>query len=446
MINKNLNAREICLKSLVNYEKDKKYSNLELNAAVEKYNLNDLDKSFFTKLFYGVIEKKLTLDYYIKNICDKNKKIDLEILAILRMGLYQILYMDKVPDSAACDESVKLAKKFNSKNIKIGGFVNAVLRNFIRNKEEYLNNIDKINDLYKRLEIKYSCSSDIIKTWIDSYGFEITEKILENNQEKQDLTIAVNSLKISRDEYFNKLIKKNTEIIAEKTELSPEGIIISGDISVKNLYGYDDGLFFVQDEASQICAFETNAKPGDLIIDCCAAPGGKSFFMAQMMKNTGKIICFDLHKNKLDLINNYAKRLGINIIETYEHDATLKFDQKPPFERGAGGIADVVLCDVPCSGLGVINKKPEIKYKKPDEISKLPELQYNILSACFDYVKLGGILIYSTCTLNKKENEEIVEKFLNENKNFELIKTKTFFPFERKIDGFFLAKMKRINV
>ena len=448
-----INAREACLKSLVNYEKDKKYSNIELNDSVEKYNFNDLDRSFFTKLFYGVIEKKLTLDYYIKILCDKNQKIDIEILIILRMGLYQILYMDKVPDNATCDESVGLAKKSKPKNIKIGGFVNAVLRNFIRNKDEILGNIDKINDFYKHLEIKYSCSSDIIKIWGESYGREICEKLLEASQKQSKLTITVNSLKISRDCYLDKLLALN--INAEKTGISPLGIIINDDIPVKNLYGYDAGLFFVQDEASQICATETNAKPGDLIVDCCAAPGGKSFFMAQMMQNNGRIICFDVHENKLKLIKDSAKRLGIDIIETYEHDSTkpLSALPPPPFKRGLVGDgvldvpqADVVLCDVPCSGFGVINKKPEIKYKTIDEISELPKLQFNILSTCSNYVKPGGTLIYSTCTLNKKENEEVAEKFLNENRNFKCENIKTFFPFERKIDGFFLVKMKRIGV
>jgi len=437
VINRSINVREICLNSLVNYEKNKKYSNIELNETIEKYDFNDLDKSFFTKLFYGIIEKKLTLDYYIKYICDKNKKIDSEILNVLRMGLYQIIYMDKIPDNAACDESVKLAKKSNPNNNKIGGFVNAVLRNFIRNKDEIIESIDKINDLFKRLEIKYSCSSDIIKIWIDSYGRETAEKLLETSREKSGLTITVNGLKISRDEYIKKLIEQNPEIITEKTETSDLGIYIYNDIPVKKLYGYHEGLFFVQDEASQICAFETNAKPGDLVTDCCAAPGGKSFYMAQMMNNTGKIICFDLHEKKLNLIKISAERLGIDIIETYEHDSTIKFDNLQ---------ADVVLCDVPCSGLGVINKKPEIKYKTLDEISKLPELQYNILSVCANYVKPGGILVYSTCTLNKKENEETTEKFLNQNQKFECINIKTFFPFERKNDGFFLVKFRRIDI
>ena len=418
-------AREACLNSLVRFEKEKKYSNIELNNCIEKYNLSELDRKFFTKLFYGVIEKKLTLDFYIGNLSEKKNK-DPFVVNILRLGLYQILYMDKIPESAVCDESVKLAK--NLKNIKAAGYINAVLRNFLRKREELEDKLNKLNDL----EIKYSCSSDIIRIWTESYGKQTAEKILEASAKKQGFTITVNSLKISRDEYAE-------HIDAEYKKINGYGVNILEDLPVKNLYGYHEGLFFVQDEASQICAEKTDAAPGDLIVDCCAAPGGKSFFMAQMMQNKGKIICLDIHKNKLKLINNSAKNLGIDIIETYECDAALKLEK---LEKSA----NAVLCDVPCSGLGVIGKKPEIKYKTLNEISRLPDLQYKILSTCANYVKPGGVLIYSTCTLNKKENEEITEKFLDTNKCFEQTYSHTFFPFERNIDGFFLAKMKRTGI
>ncbi|MCL2096129.1 MAG: 16S rRNA (cytosine(967)-C(5))-methyltransferase RsmB [Oscillospiraceae bacterium] len=428
----NINVREACLKSLVDYGKNQKYSNIELNSALNKYNFDDLNRSFFTKLFYGVIEKKLTLDFYIDALSHKKNK-DPRVLNILRMGLYQFIYMDKVPDGAACGESVNLAKKL--KNQQAAGYINAILRNFLRNREELEEKLNRLNNL----EIKYSCSSDIIKIWEESYGLETAEKILKSSVENCGMTLAANALKISAEDYFDKLNNNNIEV--ERTEISPHGIIIKDNIPVKKIYGFEEGLFFVQDEASQICALETGAKPGDLVFDCCAAPGGKSFFIAgNMMKNKGAIICLDIHGNKLGLINSSAKRLGIDIIETYEQDVSVKFNK---FNINS---ADVVLCDVPCSGLGVISKKPEIKYKSIGEISKLPKVQFEILSECSNYVKPGGTLVYSTCTLNKKENEEIIEKFLGTNKNFECINIKTFFPFERKIDGFFLAKMKRIGV
>jgi 16S rRNA (cytosine967-C5)-methyltransferase len=208
-------------------------------------------------------------------------------------------------------------------------------------------------------------------------------------------------------------------------------------LPIKSLYGFKEGLFFVQDGASQICALELEAKPGDLILDVCAAPGGKSLFIGQAVKNSGRIIALDLHKKKLSLIENSAKRLGIDIIETYEHDSSTQIP-----EHILDSKADCVLCDVPCSGLGVIAKKPEIKYKPLEDILKLPDLQYKILANCAEYLKPGGILVYSTCTLNKKENEDIVYKFLQKNDRFKLEHIKTFFPFERKTDGFFLAKMR----
>ena len=429
--------------SLVKYSKNKVYSNIELNAALIKNNFDERDKIFFTRLFYGVIEKIITLDYYISKISDKTiKKLDIYTLNILRMGIYQLEYMDRVPNNAACNESVNLAKKYS---VNSAGFVNAVLRNYIRRKNEIHKSIDYLDEI-SGLEVKYSCSADIIKLWIEQYGVETTEKLLESSAVVPDTTVTINSLKISRDEYTAK-ISQESELI--KTKISPYGLTFLNDISIKNLYGFDGGLCYVQDEASQICALETQAKEGDFVIDCCAAPGGKSFYMSQMMNNKGKIISLDLHKNKLKLIENSAKRLGIDIIEAREHNSQEILSEY--LQR-----ADIVLCDVPCSGFGVINKKPEIKYKTADDISELPRVQLKILTACSAYVKENGLLIYSTCTLNKTENEDIIEMFLEKNKNFKCVdfvnissKTagiKTFFPFENKIDGFFLAKMKRFSV
>ena len=243
-----MSAREACLDSLVNFEKNKSYSNLELNRAIEKNNLNDLDKAFFTRLFYGVIERKLTLDYYINNLIKKNK--DIYLLNILRMGLYQIIYMEKVPDNAACSESVELAKSL--KNKQAAGFVNAVLRNFIRNREELDHRLNSVNNL----EIKYSCNYDIINIWRESYGEQTAEKILKASS-PAGFAVTVNSLKITREAYINKL----EELGVKCEKISECGVYIFEDMPVRKLYGFDEGLFFVQDEASQICAFELGAEP-----------------------------------------------------------------------------------------------------------------------------------------------------------------------------------------
>ena len=432
MAEKNLSAREACLNSLVNFEKNKSYSNTELSNALDRHKFNDLDRAFFTRLFYGVIERKLTLDFYINCLAEKNK--DARVLNILRMGLYQILYMEKVPDNAACNESVELAKKLKNKHAP--GFVNAVLRNFLRRREELERQLDSLNNL----EIKYSCNYDIINVWKESYGSAVAEKILKAGDAASGFAVTVNGLKIARDEYFEKLVSLGVK--CEK--ISEYSVYIFEDMPVKSLYGFNEGLFFVQDEASQICALELGAKQGDLILDACAAPGGKSLFIAQSVKNKGRIVALDLHKYKLGLIENSAKRLGVNIIETHEHDSTGKIP-----ESILSAKADCILCDVPCSGLGVTAKKPEIKYKSLESIVKLPDLQYEILANCAASLKPGGVLVYSTCTLNKRENEDIVYKFLEKNSGFKLENMKTFFPFERvarKIDGFFLAKMRLNSV
>ena len=407
-----------------------------------KNNFDERDKIFFTRLFYGVIEKIITLDYYISKVSDRNiNNFDMHTLNIIRIGIYQLEYMDRVPDNAACNESVNLAKKYSGKS---AGFVNAVLRNYIRRRDNIHKSIDYLDEV-SGLEIKYSCSADIIKLWIAQYGKEITEKLLENSAVVPDTTVTVNSLKITRDEYIEKLGKSHLL----KTEISPYGVTLLKDMSVKNLYGFGDGLCYMQDEASQICALETGVKSGDTVIDCCAAPGGKSFYMAQMMNNKGRIISLDLHKNKLKLIENSAKRLGIDIIETREHNSQEILNEYI-------NKADVVLCDVPCSGFGVIGKKPEIKYKSADEIAALPEIQLKILTSCSSYVKENGLLVYSTCTLNKIENEAVIDRFLEKNRGFKCVDfvnisglqpgIKTFFPFEGKIDGFFLAKIRRFGV
>jgi len=417
------------LDALIRFEKNKSYSNLELSGAIDRHNFSDLDRAFFTHLFYGVIERKLTLDFYINLLVAINK--DVRTSNILRMGFYQVLYMEKVPDSAACNESVELAKKLKNKHAP--GFVNAVMRNFLRRRWELERKFDNANNL----EIKYSCNRDIIDIWKESYSQQTAEKILEASvNSPPGFAVTVNTVKISRDAYLGKL----TELGIKCEKISDYGVYVFDELPIKNLYGFDEGFFFAQDEASQICALDIGADPGDLILDVCAVPGGKSLFVAQSIQNHGRIISLDLHKNKLNLIKKSAERLGIDIIESYAHDATQPIPTDILDEK-----ADRIICDVPCSGLGVVAKKPEIKYKSIDSFAHLPELQYKILANCAGYLKPGGVLVYSTCTLNKKENEDIVHRFLEANNNFSLENMKTFFPFdrvERKIDGFFLAKMR----
>jgi len=401
-------VRSAALISLERIEKSKKYSNLEIDAAIKKYNFTEIDRAFFTVLVYGVIERKITLDYFISQFSNKPvNKIDATVMQILRLGLYQIMFMDKVPNSAACNESVKLCRMHGYTSA--AGFVNAILRQACRNEFVYPN-----------LSVKYSCPEWLCSMWTEQFGAEKTELLLENINTTPDIALRVNTLKITRDELLGRLNGK-------EIKLSPYGIKIPKLIELED-------LCFVQDEASQLCCIMSGAKEGDIVIDACAAPGGKSFSCALQMNNRGRVISCDIHK--LSLIQKTAKSLGIEIIETFQTDSTVF---NPDFEK----IADLVICDVPCSGLGVIAKKPEIRYKTEEEISQLPELQYAILNNCSRYVKDGGRLIYSTCTLNKAENEEVVKKFLKANPGFKMSDERTLFPIDDNTDGFFIALLTK---
>ena len=399
-------VRSAALISLERIEKSKKYSNLEIDAAIKKYNFTDIDRSFFTVLVYGVIQRRITLDYFIAQFSNKPmNKIDLTVLQILRLGLYQIMFMDKVPNSAACDESVKLCRM--NGYTSASGFVNAILRNACRNEL-----------IYPNLSVKHSCPEWLCMMWTEQFGTETAEKLLECINIPPDITLRVNTLKITRD-----------EIKGKKTEVSPFGIKV---VTIPEF----DGSFFIQDEASQLCCLMSGAKEGETVIDVCASPGGKSFSCAMQMNNKGRIISCDLHK--LSLVDKTAELLGIKIIETRQIDGTV-------FNHEFENIADLVLCDVPCSGLGVIAKKPEIRYKTEDEISTLPALQYSILNNSSRYVKDGGRVVYSTCTLNIAENENVVKRFMESHGNFTILEERTLLPCYDNTDGFYIAVLTKRN-
>lgn len=424
-----INVREAAYISLSRCESGGKFSNIELDSAINKYGFRGADKSFFTTLVYGVIERKITLDYVIGRFSKTPvNKIESKLLHILRLGAYQILFLDRTPDSAACNESVELAKKYTHKGT--AGFVNGVLRNISRNKMSVP--MPK-EDTDEYLCIKYSVPMYLIELWTSQYGREKTDNILKAINNPPKITLRVNTLKISREELIS--ILKEMNIDCESTPYSPNGIILKDSTAVSDITPLEDGLCYVQDEASQLCSSYLNAEAGELVIDTCSCPGGKSFGICMDMKNEGKVYSFDLHKSKLSLINRGADKLGISIINTEVHNGT-----EPKNELITK--ADRVLCDVPCSGLGVIAKKPDLRHKDYSDIKKLPEIQYKILKASSSYLKKGGTLVYSTCTLNKEENENVISRFLSENTGFSLSgETKTFFPDEGSNDGFFMAKI-----
>ncbi|MBO5006898.1 MAG: 16S rRNA (cytosine(967)-C(5))-methyltransferase RsmB [Clostridia bacterium] len=434
-----MNAREAAYNALLRHENNSSYSNIELDATIKKYGLEGVERSFCTALFYGVIERAITLDYYISLLSDR-KDIDTNVRVILRMGLYQIIYMDKVPDSAAVNESVSLARRFWARK-NSEGFINAILRSYLREKDK-LSLPDKKKDPIKHISVKYSIPEWLCAMFCENYGADTAEKIFDEFNKVPALTLRVNTLKTTRESLMERLSAAG--IKATPTKNAPNGLLLAGGTPYSALEAFE-GEFFVQNEASQICVEVLGAKEGETILDACACPGGKSFGISINMKNEGAVHSCDLHKNKLSLIERGANSLGISIIETMERNAAKEDVRGVKYDR--------ILCDVPCSGLGVIAQKPDIKRKNPADIERLPTVQAAILCESAKHLKSGGVLVYSTCTLNPRENADVVDAFLAENKDFSLVPFEVggvrsdgkaeLFPHIHKTNGFFIAKMKK---
>lgn len=434
-----MSVRKIALDILTKWESSGQYSNIALDSALKKNELSSPDRGLLTTLSYGVIEKKITLDYIIDRLARTPEKIDAEVRNILRMGLYQLIFLDKIPAHAAVNESVSL-----SKGRSASSFVNAILRAYLRKRDE-IAFPDKNDDLALYLSVKYSFSKQICEKLADIYGKEEAEAYLAALSSPPPPTLRVNTQKTSREALLEKLEKSN--VSAMPCVHSEFGISLTSSAPISMLPGFDEGEFYVQDEASHICIKALAPKKGEKLLDSCSCPGGKSFSAAIEMENAGELCSFDLHKNKLSLIESGARRLGIDIIKTKEQDGRKYL---PEYEE----YFDRVLCDVPCSGLGVMAKKPEIRYKDMDAVRALPEIQYAILANCSRYLKRGGILVYSTCTVLKEENEDIISRFLESHENFERVDFSvgelhskdgmlTLLPQHHGTDGFFIAKLQK---
>lgn len=413
------NVRKLAFDSLKKCEKDGKYSNLEVSSLIVRSDLDPRDKGLFTALVYGVIEKRITLDALISAFSEKPlHKLDRDVVIALRLAIYQLVFMDRIPPHAAINESVELVKATSHK--ASAPFVNAVLRTALKNKEHFLEILEKSGK-----SAVYSVPEWIIELWERGYGEEKTKALLEGFMSNPPVTLRVNTLKIKREELLERLSDK-----AEPHATAPDILVLKGG-SVEELEGFREGLFFVQGTSSYTAVRALSPKSGERVIDVCACPGGKSFSAAIEMGNRGELFSFDLHKNKLSLIDKGALRLGIDIIKSDENNAN------SPREELLG-TADKVICDVPCSGLGIIAKKPDIKYKDKKEIERLPEIQKSILTNSVKYLKSGGRLLYSTCTLNPDENERVTDAFLEENQGFRRVgKPTTIFPEGDFEDGFF---------
>ena len=419
------NGRKLAVKALLKINTDFAYSNITLNSLFAESDANSMDKALATALVYGVLDRKITIDYVLsKFLKTPLKKVAPFTKEVLRTAVYQIMFMDKIPNSAAVDEAVKLVKA--SKESRNSGFVNAVLRNILR-AETLLPQGDSLADL----SIIYSCPKEIIESFINDYGLENAKCLLEESLKSADITVRVNTVKTNVEDF-----EKEIGVETLKTDIDGGLILKSGiDVGKNNLY--NDGLFYVQDLASQKAVSVLNPKPNSRVLDMCAAPGGKSFTMALFMQNKGEIVSCDLYPQRVELIEKSAKRLGLSIIKTKVSDATV-YDQNL-------GEFDYILCDAPCSGLGVIRRKPDIKYKAFEEFDSLCEIQLKILKNAVKYLKKGGKLLYSTCTLRKKENEDIVNAFLNENKDFKCEYSHTFMPHTDGTDGFYCALLTNKN-
>lgn len=414
-------------------EKSGQYSNIALDHALLSSGLDTSDRALTATLVYGVIERKITLDYYISMLSSRPvSEIEPSVLMAVRMGIYQLEYLDRIPAHAAINESVALCPA------KSRGFVNAILRSFVRERKK-LTLPERSDGTVKYLSVSYSVGEELCKRFLDIFGEEKTENILKATLQTPPLTLRVNTLKIDREQLITKL--GNT---AKPSRFSPVGITTSGHVT--ELYGFDEGLFFIQDEASQLCTAALGAREGETVIDACSCPGSKSFGTAIDMNNKGSVLSFDLHGNKLSLVESSAARLGINIIRTGVRDGKI-------FDSSLEKSADRVLCDVPCSGFGVIAKKPELRYKDPGESKGLCDIQLDILKNNSRYVRSGGVLVYSTCTLLPEENEGNIRRFLESNSDFEPEAFRagslecdgmmTLTPDVHGTDGFFICRMRR---
>ena len=419
-----MNPRQLAVKALIKVTSEGAYSNLVLNSLLKENKLTPEDKALATAIFYGTLDRLVTIDFYLKKLIKTPlKKLKPYTLAVLRTAVYQIKYMSKIPDSAAVNVAVKMLK--TSKEGFNASFVNGVLRNLIRTEIE----LPTGNSIYD-ISVGYSCPQWIVSILIRDYGTDFTRAFLENALLSPPIFIRVNTLKTSAEKLLTGFAEK--KISAEK--ISDTALLIKPDGSVEELEEYKNGLFFVQDLSCQKAIELLDIKENSTVLDLCAAPGGKSFNAAISAKE-GRVVSCDLYEQRAGLIEKGAERLGLKNLNAKANDATL-YDEKL-------GLFDRIICDVPCSGLGVIRRKPDIKYKPQDSFEELIKIQRDILLCADNYLSVGGKLLYSTCTLNRQENRENVDAFLKANPNYILLTEETFSPDKDNTDGFYAAVLQK---
>ncbi|MCM3600239.1 16S rRNA (cytosine(967)-C(5))-methyltransferase RsmB [Robertmurraya korlensis] len=400
------NVRESVVSILEQIEKNQSYSNLLLNNVIKKNQIATKDIGLLTELTYGTLQRKMTLDYYLEPFIKNPKKLENWVKQLLRMTLYQMLYLDKIPDRAAIHEAVEIAKKRGHKGIS--GMVNGVLRSLQR---EGIREMNDIKDEVERLSIETSHPTWLVRRWTEQFGYNKAKEMCEINLTAPMQTARINTNKITREACIKRLSEEGFQV--EESVVVPEAIkCLKGNIAHSECF--KEGLITIQDESSMLVAYALGIEQNETILDACAAPGGKSTHIAEKLEETGQVISLDLHEHKVKLINENATRLGLKNIETKA------MDSRKVQEEFEGKTFDRILLDAPCSGLGVMRRKPDMKYtKKEEDLNRLQSIQLQLLDSVTPLLKPGGTLVYSTCTIDRSENEEVVAAFLQKHTDFE---------------------------
>jgi 16S rRNA (cytosine967-C5)-methyltransferase len=400
------NVRESVVSILEQIEKNQSYSNLLLNNVIKKNQIATKDIGLLTELTYGTLQRKMTLDYYLEPFIKNPKKLENWVKQLLRMTLYQMLYLDKIPDRAAIHEAVEIAKKRGHKGIS--GMVNGVLRSLQR---EGIKDMNEIKDEVERLSIETSHPTWLVRRWTEQFGYNKAKEMCEINLTAPMQSARINTNKITREACIKRLSEEGFQV--EESAVVPEAIkCLKGNLAHSE--SFKEGLITIQDESSMLVAYALGIEQNETILDACAAPGGKSTHIAEKLEETGQVISLDLHEHKVKLINENAARLGLNNIETKA------MDSRKVQEEFEGSAFDRILLDAPCSGLGVMRRKPDMKYtKKEEDLNRLQSIQLQLLDSVTPLLKPGGTLVYSTCTIDRSENEEVVAAFLQKHTDFE---------------------------
>ncbi|NNU82531.1 16S rRNA (cytosine(967)-C(5))-methyltransferase RsmB [Geobacillus sp. BMUD] len=402
-----MNVRELALDTLLAIEEKGAYSHLELNDAIRKGHVDSRDAALLTEIVYGTMQRRDTLDYYLAPFLRKARRLEPWVRILLRLTLYQMVYLDRVPDRAAVFEAVEIAKRRGHRGI--ASLVNGVLRTISR---EGLPAIEAVDDASQRLAIATSHPEWLVRRWIAQYGFEETARMCEMNLRPPQSTARVNRLRATVEEALERLRAEGVE--AELGRMAPEAIRAEKG-NLAHTEAFRAGWLTIQDESSMLVARALDPAPGERVLDCCAAPGGKTTHIAERMDGRGEVVAVDVHEHKVKLIKQQAQRLGLDNI------MAIALDSRRLGERFAPESFDRILVDAPCTGFGVIRRKPEIKYTKgSDDVAALAEVQQAILRAAAPLLKKGGTLVYSTCTVEREENEETIARFLADHRDFSL--------------------------